>query len=201
VLDTRQYRDANSAADSVAQPKTMLGRDQLTWLKDSLAASDATWKVIVSQVPVQEFFADPYDKWEGYTAERAEIPGYIRANTIKNVVWLSADRHAVLINDVRVGTFTPPFETTGMKEVVAGPIATTPFAGQAAQVAGPSVVPALTAFLLAPLPQGLGLSCAVLDRPTYAMVEVSSTRTVTITPKDAAGRPVCRAPLVITAAP
>ncbi len=53
-----------------------------------------------------------------------------------------------------------------------------------------------------PLPQGLGLLCAVLDRPTYAMVEVSSSaRTVTITPKDAAGRPVCRAPLVITAAP
>lgn len=115
---------------------------------------------------------------------------------------MSADRHAVLINDVRLGTFTPPFETTGMKEVVVGPIATTPFAGQVAQVAGPSVVPVLTAFLLAPLPQGLGLSCAVLDRPTYAMVEVSSSgRTVTITPKDAAGRPVCRAPLVITATP
>jgi len=42
----------------------------------------------------------------------------------------------------------------------------------------------------------------VLDRFTYALVEVrSQTRTVTITPKDAAGRPVCRAPLMLRAAP
>src|SRR4029453_9280114 len=47
VLDTRQYRDANIAPDSPDRPKTMLGREQLTWLKESLAASDATWKVVV----------------------------------------------------------------------------------------------------------------------------------------------------------
>ena len=52
VLDTRQYRDANAAFDSPDRPKTMLGREQLTWLKESLAASDATWKVIVSSVPM-----------------------------------------------------------------------------------------------------------------------------------------------------
>ena len=52
VLDTRQYRDANLASDSADRPKTMLGREQLTWLKERLAASDATWKVIVSSVPM-----------------------------------------------------------------------------------------------------------------------------------------------------
>ena len=52
VLDTRQYRDANIADDNADRPKTMLGREQLTWLKESLAASDATWKVIVSSVPM-----------------------------------------------------------------------------------------------------------------------------------------------------
>ena len=52
MLDTRQYRDANIADDSADRPKTMLGREQLTWLKESLAASDATWKVIVSSVPM-----------------------------------------------------------------------------------------------------------------------------------------------------
>ena len=41
------------ATDSDAAPKTMLGREQLTWLKDTLAASDATWNVIVSSVPIQ----------------------------------------------------------------------------------------------------------------------------------------------------
>ncbi len=180
--------------------RTLLGTAQKSWLKEGLARSDATWKFIVSEVPVQEFFGLPYDRWEGYPAERAEILGFIRASNIKNVVWFSSDTHAVLINDVRLSTFTPPFETTGMKEVVAGPIATTPFGLEIEEVLGPLAPPAFAAFALTPLPQGLGMSCAVLDRFTYALVEVSSSaRTVTITPKDAAGRPVCRTPLVITA--
>jgi alkaline phosphatase D len=52
VLDTHSFRDANSAPDSPQQPKTMLGQEQLAWLKDGLARSDATWKVIVSSVPM-----------------------------------------------------------------------------------------------------------------------------------------------------
>lgn len=183
--------------------RTLMGLPQKFWLKERLQRSTATWKLIVGQVPIQEFFANPYDRWEGYAAERAEVLNFIRAGNIKNVVWLSADIHAVMIADVRLVTFAPPFETTGMKEVVAGPIATETFGTAIARVAGPAVTPAFAAFLMAPLPQGgLGLSCAILDRFTYAMVEVNgAARTVTITPKDAAGRPVCRAPLVITAAP
>ena len=180
--------------------RTLLGREQKRGLQQRLRQSTATWKFIVSQVPVQEFFANPYDRWEGYAAERAEILNFIRASRIRNVVWLSTDLHAVLINDVRLTTYTPPFEPSGMKEVVAGPIATTTFARAIAAVAGPSMIPAFAAFLQAPLPQGLGLSCAVLDRFTYAIVEVSSVAgTATITPQDAAGRPVCRNPLVLSA--
>ncbi|HEU4428497.1 MAG TPA: alkaline phosphatase D family protein, partial [Myxococcota bacterium] len=52
VLDGRQYRDANLALDSAAQPKTMLGREQLAWLLAGLAESDATWKIVVSSVPI-----------------------------------------------------------------------------------------------------------------------------------------------------
>ncbi|MGH2405351.1 MAG: alkaline phosphatase D family protein [bacterium] len=181
--------------------RTLLGSEQKRWLQQRLRGSGATWKFVVSQVPVQEFFANPYDRWEGYAAERAEVLNFVRAARIVNVVWLSADTHAVLINDIRMATYSPPFEASGMKEVVAGPIATTTFGMAIAALTGPSVVPAFAAFLQAPLPQGLGLSCAVLDRFTYATVDVSSAaRTVTITPKDAAGRPVCRAPLVLSAA-
>jgi len=52
LLDTRQYRDANSAPDSPERPKTLLGREQLTWLKERLATSDATWVVVVSGAPL-----------------------------------------------------------------------------------------------------------------------------------------------------
>jgi len=181
--------------------RTLLGPAQKLWLKEGLRGSEATWKFVFSQVPMQEFFALPYDRWEGYAAERAEILDFIRANKIANVVWLSADTHAVLINDVRFSTFAPSAET-GMKEVVVGPIATTPFGAEVAEAVGPLVPAAFAAFLLAAPPRGLGAECVVLDRFTYALVEVrSQTRTVTITPKDAAGRPVCRAPLMLRAAP
>lgn len=180
--------------------RTLLGREQKAWLQQRLRQSPATWKFIVSQVPVQEIFANPYDRWEGYAAERAEILNFIRASAIRNVIWLSTDLHAVLINDVRLATYTPPFEPSGMKEVVVGPIATNTFARAIAGVAGPAMISPFAAFLQTPLPQGLGLSCAVLDRFTFATVEVSSTAgTVTITPQDAAGRPVCRNPLVLPA--
>lgn len=189
--------------DALFDPnRTLLGHAQKRWLMEGLARSDATWKLIFSQTPIQEFFAMPYDRWEGYAAERAEILGFIVRSNIKNVVWLSSDTHATLVNDVRISTFTPPFATTGMKEVVAGPIAATLYSESVASMAGRATVPFLVAFLTTPIPQGVGLSCAVLDRYAYAKVDVdSAARTIRITPKGASGRPLCRAPVVLTAAP
>lgn len=51
-LDNRQYRDANLSADSEDRAKTMLGREQLNWLIENLEHSDATWKIIVSSIPI-----------------------------------------------------------------------------------------------------------------------------------------------------
>ena len=73
-LDTRQYRDANLAADRADRPKTMLGREQLTWLTAKLAASDATWKIIVSSVPLSIPTGSPEnlgrDGWANHDANR-----------------------------------------------------------------------------------------------------------------------------------
>ena len=35
--------------------------------------STATWKVIVNEVPIQQYYALPYDRWEGYAAERERL--------------------------------------------------------------------------------------------------------------------------------
>ena len=51
-LDNRQYRDANLSADAEDRQKTMLGREQLAWLTEKIEASNATWKIIVSSVPI-----------------------------------------------------------------------------------------------------------------------------------------------------
>ncbi|MET1019576.1 MAG: alkaline phosphatase D family protein [Microterricola sp.] len=104
VLDTRQYRDANAASDSLDRPKTMLGREQLTWLKESLADSDATWKVIVSSVPMSiptGFPAVPngrdgwanFDQTTGFEQELLDILGFMEQNGIVNNLWITTDVH------------------------------------------------------------------------------------------------------------
>src|SRR4029453_15023115 len=97
------YRDANAASDSLDRPKTMLGREQLTWLKESLAASDATWKVIVSSVPMSiptGFpLTAPRDGWAnfggttGFEQELLDILGFMREHRIVNTVWIRTDVH------------------------------------------------------------------------------------------------------------
>jgi alkaline phosphatase D len=103
VLDTRQYRDANAASDDPARPKTMLGREQLTWLKESLAASDATWKVIVSSVPmsIPTGFPStaPRDGWAnfggptGFEQELLDILRFMEQHGVVNTVWITTDVH------------------------------------------------------------------------------------------------------------
>ena len=103
VLDTRQYRDANIVADSADRPKTMLGREQLTWLKESLAGSDATWKVIVSSVPMSIPTGFPptngrdgwanFDQTTGFEQELLDILRFMESNAIMNTVWITTDVH------------------------------------------------------------------------------------------------------------
>ena len=44
----------------------MLGARQYAAFTKAIRASTATWKVVVNEVPIQQFYALPYDRWEGY---------------------------------------------------------------------------------------------------------------------------------------
>ena len=81
---------------------------------------------MINELPIQQFFALPYDRWEGYGAERNEILNFIRDNAIDNVIFLATDIHANLINDVFIDAFTDPQSIAN--EFVTGPIATSTFA-------------------------------------------------------------------------
>jgi alkaline phosphatase D len=107
ILDTRQYRSRNSDPDGPA--KTMLGATQLKWLIDGLRTSTATWKVVVTSVPLSipkgGGGAHPgFDGWAGGTdgtgfeRERQVIVETIMANGIKNVVFIGGDVHYVQAN-------------------------------------------------------------------------------------------------------
>ena len=100
LLDTRQYRDAKATPDTPASRKTMLGREQLAWLEDALARSDATWKVIVASVPlsiptspkVHDGFANGGGAG-GYEREAAGIFAMLRRHGIRDSVWITTDVH------------------------------------------------------------------------------------------------------------
>ena len=49
-VEGRDYRDANSKPDG--PDKTLWGKEQLNWLKETLLASDATFKVLISPTPM-----------------------------------------------------------------------------------------------------------------------------------------------------
>jgi hypothetical protein len=44
--------------------RTMLGEPQLARFARDLRASTARWKIVMNEVPLQQFYANPYDRWE-----------------------------------------------------------------------------------------------------------------------------------------
>ncbi len=134
ILDERQYRSAEAfcldqegqvvplptltgdeaCLASLGDPsRTFLGREQVEWLEQALLASQAKFKFIISEVPVSKFLFLPYDRWEGYAAEREEMLNFISNNGIDNVIFLVTDLHAALVNTLE----------NGSKEIIVGPIA------------------------------------------------------------------------------
>ena len=159
LLDGRQYRDADASdlcdgnpdphglvlppffdadcLDALSAPRTMLGPDQLAWLKTGLMESDASAKFIVSNVPFSFFGPLPYDRWDGYDAERKELLEFIDANGITGVWILTTDLHLNVFNP-DVNSFFRRFRPdmalrSGIRvpEVITGPIATNTFEQEA----------------------------------------------------------------------
>ena len=105
ALDLRTYRAANSENRQLRLgPATALaGTRQLAWLKQALAASRSTWKVIASDLPIGlvvpdgpkafEAFANGDGPVLGREHEVADLLRFIRRRRIRNVVWVTGDVH------------------------------------------------------------------------------------------------------------
>ena len=52
ILDSHSYRDRNDLADTFQNNKTLLGKEQMDWLKQNPLNSKAIWKIISSSTPV-----------------------------------------------------------------------------------------------------------------------------------------------------
>ncbi|SFL69519.1 alkaline phosphatase D family protein [Shimia aestuarii] len=108
-LDLRSYRAGNNdGMQTEMGPETvLLGAEQLAWLKRSLAASKATWKVIACDMPIGLVVWDQWKTRSGVEAiangdngpakgrelELADVLKFIKTEGIRNTVWFTADVH------------------------------------------------------------------------------------------------------------
>ena len=53
--------------------RTLLGSDAAERSCSAVSHSKARFKVIMNELPIQQFYALPYDRWEGYEAERQRV--------------------------------------------------------------------------------------------------------------------------------
>lgn len=143
VLDARSFRDEglppaanpldpNSVSAYLAAAynpsRTMLGYPQLVQLQaDLLAAQNAgaTWKFVCVPEPIQNLgVVAASDRFEGYAYERAALLRYLRTNRITNVVFVAADFHGTLINNITYADRPlEPQIRVGAFEVVTGSVA------------------------------------------------------------------------------
>jgi alkaline phosphatase D len=106
VLDMRSYRSPNSAnLQEQAGPDThFLGPAQLAWLKQGLANSRATWKIVAADMAIGLRIADGPTRWEGVAnghdgpplgreLEIADLLRHLQERRIQNVVWITSDVH------------------------------------------------------------------------------------------------------------
>ncbi len=119
VLDARSFRDqelpgiANPTdpaqvgaflAASFDRSRTLLGQQQLTDLKNDLLQADnngVIWKFVVVPEPIQNLgVVAASDRFEGYAAERTELLKFVDDNQIDNVVFVAADIHGTLVNNL-----------------------------------------------------------------------------------------------------
>jgi hypothetical protein len=88
----------------------MLGAEQREWLRRGLAASDASFKLLLTTMPL-DYGRSP-DGWHSFATERDGIVELIRERRIRGVVALSADRH----------WFAAYRHASGMREFQVGPL-------------------------------------------------------------------------------
>ena len=164
--------------------RTLLGPVQKAQFLSDLSASTAKWKLIVSEEPIQQFHALPYDRWEGYGAERTEVLSFIQANGIEGVKFLTTDMHATLLNQVAIDAFAAPNPIA--VELVTGPVATNSFQHEVLEVVGPAGLASFNLLLTLD-----GADCRDLDRNSYGLVEaLAEPGTVTLSSKDENGAAV-----------
>ena len=119
VLDARSFRDTElpgitDPSDqgqisayltaTFAISRTMLGQQQLADVQQDLLRADRAgivWKFVLVPEPIQNLgVLAASDRFEGYAAERTKLLKFIHENDIRNVVFVAADIHGTIVNNL-----------------------------------------------------------------------------------------------------
>lgn len=134
LVDITDFGDLQAAIAffraSYDDSRTMLGQAQRDALLNDLQAAqaaDITWKFVMMPEPIQNMgLALASDRYEGYAAERNIILEFITNNNITNVVFIAADIHGTLVNDITYQPRPIPFSqqiATNTWEISTGSVA------------------------------------------------------------------------------
>jgi alkaline phosphatase D len=177
--------------DRIRDPnRTYLGSRQLVRFLRDVKRSKARFKVIMNELAIQQYYLNAYDRWEGFEADRQRVLNGLQG--VKNVIFLSTDVHATLVNDARFQTLESAGpRNSGIMDITVGPAATLNFKEEIDLATGSigNGAAADSAFFTPPPPAGVGMQCSVLDKFSYGQVEVTADR-LTVTPKGIDGRPL-----------
>ncbi|MBB0246098.1 alkaline phosphatase [Streptomyces alkaliphilus] len=144
LLDLRSFRDrqvtpGSGAVDSAE--RTITGRAQLDWLLSGISSSPARRQLIATSVmispvafgsvpahllgPIGQCLGVPSgglaintDQWDGYTADRQRLLSHLRAEGIRDAVFLTGDIHMHWANEVPVNAATYPLSPSVGTEFV-----------------------------------------------------------------------------------
>jgi alkaline phosphatase D len=164
--------------------RTVLGERQFNRFIQAVDASEARWKIVINEKPIQQYYVFPYDRWEGYAYERIRLLNELEQRGVGNLLFLTTDTHAAFANVVRKRTLSndvaptnaPGRPTdTAYQDFVIGPVATNPAWDEVDDVVGSPGSGQLvsSAFLKPDPPGGMGMECAQGDVFSYAEVTVS----------------------------
>lgn len=130
LLDDRWFRSSEKLADSCE--REMLGDLQIDWLINALKFSQAPFKIVAIGSQVLNSMA-LYENYAQFPCEREKLLGRIAAEGIKNVVFVTGDRHhseisrieknGIIMHDVTASPLTSSFPANRDNEPNANRIA------------------------------------------------------------------------------
>ncbi len=95
LTEGRDYRSSNRMKDG--PDKSLWGTEQLAWLKETLKASDAKWKIMITPTPMvgpdDASKNDNHANLKGFRYEANTFFDWLGENEIANFITICGDRH------------------------------------------------------------------------------------------------------------